>query len=171
MGKVEPHAADLEDRAMKMEKDGIGSDARTGHVKVIRNMAASMRAEAAMGRMPSSYSGMGMMAAADAAHMSTTVAPKIEDDPAFKALKDKLASTETQVADMKAAAARKGGAEPERKTLSPAITSLLARADLALPDGDGKMSASAVDTALTKAGLTVSQRIATKGELARAGKL
>ncbi len=168
MNKVEPHAAALEAQADKMEGDGVGTDARAGHVKVLRNMASSMRASAAMGRVPASYSD-GMYAAAEAVVIPATV--KVEEDPAFKKLEGELAAAGTKIADLQAEAAKKNG-EPERKTLSPAITALLAKADLTLPEGDAKMEASAVDVALAKVpGLTLSQRIATKSALSAAGRL
>ena len=169
MNKVEPHAAALEDRADKMEADGIGADAKNGHVKALRGMASSMRASAAMGRVPASYSD-GMYAAAGVVTTDKT-ALKIEDDPAFKKLKDDLAASATKISDLQAAAA-KTTPDPGRKTLPPAITAMLAKADLTVPEGDGKMEASSVDAALAKVpGITLSQRIATKSALSAAGRL
>src|SRR5437660_12066468 len=52
---VEPHAAKLEAIAGAMEKDGIGGDANNGHAVTLRRMAACMRADAAVGRMPNVY--------------------------------------------------------------------------------------------------------------------
>jgi len=83
---------------------------------------------------------------------------------------DELQALKTKVADLEAAAA-KGGKEPERKTVSPAITALLAKADLALPTGDAKLSVGAVDQALSKAGIEPSRRMHIKAELSRAGAL
>jgi hypothetical protein len=63
--------------------------------------------------------------------------------------------------DLKAQADRS-----RRKTLSPLVTSLLAKEGV---DGDAAVEAPIVEKAL--AGLTIEQRIAVKAELARAGVL
>ena len=53
---IEPHAARLEDAADRMSKDGIGNSlSPPGHVHILRHMAATMRADAAVGKMPSIY--------------------------------------------------------------------------------------------------------------------
>lgn len=163
MSKVEPHAAALDSQADKMEAEGVGTDARSGHVKVLRNMASSMRASAAMGRVPASYSD-GMYASAEqpAATDATT-------SPEVKALKDELAALGTKFADLQAAASKEGKA-PERKTLSPHITALLAKADITVPE-DGKLEAGKLDVALAASGLSTAQRLATKASLAQAGVL
>jgi hypothetical protein len=51
--QVEPHAAKLESCAAGMEAAGIGGDLTNGHAVVLRKMAASMRADAVQGRLPS----------------------------------------------------------------------------------------------------------------------
>ena len=49
---VEPHAKRLEDAADKMDSDGIGGHPTRGHAVVLRQMAGSMRADAAVGKLP-----------------------------------------------------------------------------------------------------------------------
>jgi hypothetical protein len=57
--KVEPHAAKLEACAAEMEAAGIGGDMTNGHAVILRRMAASMRADAVQGRLPSAVHAAG----------------------------------------------------------------------------------------------------------------
>jgi hypothetical protein len=57
--QVEPHAAKLESCAAGMEAAGIGGDMTNGHAVILRRMAASMRADAAQGRLPSTMHAAG----------------------------------------------------------------------------------------------------------------
>jgi hypothetical protein len=50
--KIEPHAARLEAAADRMAAEGIGGDTITGHVAVMRALAADLRASATLGRIP-----------------------------------------------------------------------------------------------------------------------
>jgi hypothetical protein len=52
---VEPHAAALEACAAAMAAAGVGTAPTRGHVDVLRRMANNMRAEAASGKVPSSW--------------------------------------------------------------------------------------------------------------------
>jgi len=52
---VEPHAAALDACRAAMEAAGIGTHPSMGHVHVLRRMADSMRAEAEMGKLPSTW--------------------------------------------------------------------------------------------------------------------
>lgn len=103
--------------------------------------------------------------------MQAAATTKVDETAKAKEEADatKLADLETQVKDLRAAA-EKASKEPERKTLSPQITQLLARADLTVPD-DGKLTVGAVDAALAKAGLDPAKRIQIKSELKHAGAL
>lgn len=76
-----------------------------------------------------------------------------------------LEALKKQVAELTAAA------EPARKTLSPAITALLAKADLTVPGGDDKLALATVDAALSKVSLDPQKRMEVKAALSRAGKL
>jgi hypothetical protein len=80
-----------------------------------------------------------------------------EDGP----LREKLATAEKSNHDLKAQAA-----QARRKTLSPVVTTLLAKEGV---DGDALIEAPVVEKALS--GLSIEQRIAVKAELARAGIL
>ena len=88
----------------------------------------------------------------------------------LKSAQDKLASSETKLADAEKKVLQTAQ-DPGRKTITPAIQSLLAKSGLAAPEGDGKLEISKVDEALNKAGLTMSQRIQAKTALTRADLL
>jgi hypothetical protein len=76
-------------------------------------------------------------------------------------LQSKLASAEKANTDLKAQAA-----QTRRKTLSPMVTTLLAKEGV---EGDALIEAPVLEKALS--GLSIEQRIAVKAELARAGVL
>jgi hypothetical protein len=74
-GQVEPHAKRLEDAAEQMSKAGIGNHITGGHVTHLRRMAACMRADAAVGKMPDIYYGTDRMyAAAEPARFDASTA-------------------------------------------------------------------------------------------------
>ena len=108
------------------------------------------------------------LAAAQADAMKKAVEAAVE--AATKPLIDKLQAAETVAKDA-AEKLRLEASAPARKTVSPAITALMARADLALPEGDAKLNVGAVDAAMKKSNLNLEQRIQLKSELAAAGKL
>ena len=169
MAKVEPHATALENIADAMEKDGIGGHARMGHVKACRAMADHLRAAAATGKLADSWPGYdGFHAAAE---QKTEVKTEVTESPEVKALKEQVASLTTTVKDMQAAAVRK--AEPaERKTLTPQITSLLARSGITLPTGnDAKLSVADLDKAFASSTLEPVKRMELKNALSKAGLL
>jgi hypothetical protein len=63
--QVEPHARTLESAANAMEAAGIGAHLTDGHAVHLRRMAACMRADAAVGKLPSIYHGQLHAAAAE----------------------------------------------------------------------------------------------------------
>ena len=164
MAKVEKHAAALERVAEEMEKDGIGGHASRGHVKACHAMADHIRASAAVGKIASEWSGFdGFHAEAD----------KQDDgkDKEIKDLKDTVASLNTKITDLQASATRTTK-EPERKTLSPHISALLAKGGIAIPaDGAARMSVSEVDKALSATTLSSVQRMEIKNGLEKSGIL
>ncbi|MDR3473349.1 MAG: hypothetical protein P4M09_16945 [Devosia sp.] len=167
MDLVEPHAKALEACAGGMAAAGIGGHPTQGHVAILNRMAGNMRAAAANGELPSSYrDSSSYYAAAETPDVAKAVTAAVE--AAVKPLNEKIAGMGTQITDLKAAAAKTVEA-PARKTLPPAITSLLAKAGIAAPDGDAKLDVAAVDKALKDANLSVEQRMQTKTSLARAG--
>lgn len=198
MSKVEPLAGKLENCAASMEAAGVGLEPSNGHVFHLRKMASHMRAEAAMGRMPSSYSGSGSYYASADGHQQLQqgqpmqgIAPKIEDSDAFRSLKasmeeasskistldselkaarDVNSGLETKIKDLQAGAHR-DSPEPERKTLTPQITRLLAKEGI----GDDQIKEGLKLTqpqiaAMTK-DMPMSERMRFKGNLAAAGLL
>jgi len=177
MAKIEPHAAALESCAAAMEKDGIGGHHRTGHVKALRAMADHLRASAAMGKIADSWPGYeGFHASSEtqtagnnAANGGNAADPAKEKE--LSELKDKVSALTTQVADLKAKAAS-NTQDPGRKTVSPQMNALLARAGITLPQDGGKLSQVAVNKALEACnGLDPRTRMEIKGQLRNAGLL
>jgi hypothetical protein len=169
MAKVEPHAAMLESCAAAMEKDGIGGHSRMGHVKACRAMADHLRAAAATGKLADSWPGF------DGFYAAAEVKPEVKTDTAdnseVKVLKDQVASLTTKITDMQAASARNSTA-PERKTLTPQITALLARAGVTLPGGDNaKLAVADLDKAFASSNLEPVKRMEVKNALSKAGLL
>lgn len=165
--KVSKHADALKDCADGMEAAGIGGHPTRGHVHILRHMADSMMAEAHQGKMPSEYHPPNMYASGDTRTVSIDAAAQKEID----SLKDGLESIKTVLKDIQAKASL-GGA-PERKTLPPRITALLAKGQVTLPDADGstKLSVSQLDAALKGTSLSPQDRMEIKIGLGRAGIL
>lgn len=187
VSKVEPHAANLENLADKFESAGIGCASGSGHVHHMRRMAASMRAAAHLGTIPSSYHDSGSYyAAADPRqqHQQQQDPPAkvaVEDtaeyktlkaahDAALQASKDAAASVETKIADLKATLTGMRPS-PERKTLSPEIVSLMARIGLTAPEegsGGGRIELAKVDSALATVA-DIGERMRIKTALTKQG--
>jgi hypothetical protein len=167
MAKVEPHAAALESCAAAMEKDGIGGHPRMGHVRACQAMADHLRASAAMGKVADAWPGF------DGFHAAAEPAKPLVDEAKEKeiaALKDQVASMNTKLDDMKASAI-KNATPPERKTITPAFTQLLARSGLSLPDGDKKLTIGEVDKMLASSSLDPVQRMELKSALGTKGMI
>jgi hypothetical protein len=174
MAKVEPAAASLEKSAEAMEAAGVIEQAKT-----LRQMAASMRIDAAAGREPQPFQAQQVPQQI----VAPVVAPKFEESDAYKALQaqmvtmtnqlaaaaDKVAATETKMADLKAAADATKAA-PDRKTLPPMIANLVAKAGIEMPgEGDGPMAIGKLNQVLASSGLSTDQRMTLKTGLAKAG--
>lgn len=93
-----------------------------------------------------------------------------EGSKQIKELQDKLAAQDTQIKDLQAAAT-KNASEPERKTLTPQVTALLARSGVTLPGDNGKLSVADVDKAFVNASLEPVKRMELKNALSKAGLL
>jgi hypothetical protein len=155
VARVEPLALQLEASATTLEAAGVNAT----H---LREQAATMRQEAAAGRMPVAIAASAVKptkaddtAAVIAAAVETATAP-------FKA---EVAALGTKLADAIAAAAKKVD-PPTRKTLTPQITALLAKASIAMPEGEGKIPLDKLDAAMKD--LPVSQRLSVKAGLRQA---
>jgi uncharacterized protein YlxW (UPF0749 family) len=174
MAKVEPHATALESCAAAMEKDGVGGHARLGHVRACRAMADHLRAAASMGKIADMWPGFdGFHASSETQTGANNSAPAA--DPAkekeISELKDKVSSLTTQIKDLQAKSAN-NSQDPGRKTLSPQINALLARAGLSAPQGDAKLNIGAVDKALDGCpSMDLRARMEFKGQLRNAGLL
>lgn len=166
--KVEPHAVALEGCANAMEAAGIGTDSNNGHAVMLRKMADNMRAEAAQGRVPSSWS---MYAAAEklAANATVTVDVAAEVAKLIAPISASIAAMTTAIADVKASA-RTASQAPERKSMSASSLSLLARAGLQAPTAEGeKIPLDKLDAALKEH--SIEQRLELKTSLRQAGLL
>ena len=109
------------------------------------------------------------MRSEDQGAAAAAAAPKVEDSEPFKKLKTDFEGAQQQIKDLKAAAEAHKPA-PDRKTLSPLVTTVLAKAGIGLPEGDQKLSIGSVNAALDKvAGLSFGQRAEVKLSRQRAG--
>ncbi len=174
--QVQPHIAACNAAADKMEAAGIGAHPTKGHAVALRHIGAHLAAEAVSGRLPHIYRDhdyltpdarveagnreAAIKAAADAA------GAKIE--PQLKAVTDQLAGLATQLADLKAAAAKAAPA-PDRKTLSPEVTSLISKLGLNAKAEEGKLTIAEVDKTLAAAGITGTAAITAKLKIRSAG--
>lgn len=73
LDKVAKHADALDKIAGDMQADGIGLHATRGHAMMLKSMASAMRADAANGKVPHEYSGIGYYASADVAPLPSLV--------------------------------------------------------------------------------------------------
>jgi hypothetical protein len=132
-------------------------------------MADAIEAEAMMGSMPHiyrdhDYNG-GMYAGADASAQTKTV----NDAAEVAELKAKVADLTTKL-ESGIAASRDASPEPQRKTVPPQISRLLAKAGIEA-DSSGALDVAKVDRALSQSGLSIQERLRTKAALGQAGML
>ena len=160
--RVGPFAARLMELASEMERGGVGADPARGHAGYLRRLADSLASDAAAGRVPSVYS---LSEAAPAARSGEA------GEDRLMRLEASVANLATLLKDLKAQGSTGGHAAPERRTIPPAVGALLAKANIALPAGDGKLSVHQVDEALGKTNFTVNQKLQVKNVLAHAGML
>jgi hypothetical protein len=158
-GKVRPHADALRACSAAMQAAGIGGHPTAGHVVRLNKMADHMEAAAAMGQIPHVYRDHDFLVDAGA---DTSGRQTAENEvPAWaKTLQEGLAAMGTKVEDLKGKAFS-AAAQPERKTLSPDLTRLLAKNGISaageeapkvtVAQFDGFLDAAGVDrqTALT----------------------
>lgn len=144
---IEPHAKALDVAAAALIAAGIGTDPTAGHAVLVGRIAADLRASAAAGRPAVAYTA-GLPVAAAAATVN----------PELKALQDSIAALITQVKDLKAGG-RSELPQPDRKTLPPGITAILARVGIEAGT-DGKYPAhEVISAALKKANIEPEKRI------------
>lgn len=105
-------------------------------------------------------------AAAQTNAINDAVAAAVE--AATKPLIDKLAAAETLAKDA-LEKARLEAAAPERKTLAPGVTKLLAKSSITLPEGDAKLTVADLDAKMKASNMNLDQRMTLKNELHRAG--
>lgn len=138
-----PHIDAINAAADSMEKDGLGTHSENGHVRHLRHIAAHMAAEAVSGRVPHVYRDHDFL---PAARVEASI-----DVTTNKVLADIVASVAdmgTKFADLKAQAFN-ASKEPERKTISPEIKSLMAKGNITDADvKGGKLSIDQVNAFL-----------------------
>lgn len=155
--KTADEAIAARDAEVKAEaKAKLAASAQGGDIKAAIKAALDEQAE------------IQKLAAKQTEDMKAAVAAAVE--AATKPLVDKLAAAETKAKDAEAKAKLEAAA-PERKTIAPMVTALLARASIGLPEGDKQLAVGQVDEALKKTGLNIQQRIMVKNELSRVGAL
>lgn len=186
---VEPHCSAMDACHAAMEAAGVGTHPKFGHVQVLRRMSDSMRAEAAIGKIPHIWRDHDYPY--EAARDNRASNPEEDDlkkdevekliaaavtqalEPLTKELKDtkdKLATAETTITDLKASK-RDNAPAPDRKTVPPMVTSLMARAGIGMPEEGKTLPIAEVDKLLASASIPLTQRIMVKNGLTRAGVL
>lgn len=165
--KVAPHAEKLRACAGSLQAAGIGVHASRGHVAILNRMADAIEAEAMLGSMPHIYRdhdyNAGMYAGAD------PVAKTAVENAEVAALKAKIDDLTTKL-ESGIAASRDASPEPQRKTVPPQISRLLAKAGIEA-DGSSALDIAKVDRALSQSGLSIQERLRTKAALGQAGML
>jgi hypothetical protein len=154
----------LLDAALKPVSDRLGKLEAAAAPAV----PAVVDVEAAVSKALEKQAEIQRLAAEQAAAMKKAVDDAVV--AATKPLIDKLEAAETKFKDLEAKAKLEAGA-PERKTVTPAVSAVLAKAGLTLPDGDAKLEVQAIDAALSKLNLPTDKRIQLKNELHRVGAL
>ncbi len=171
-GLVKPHADALRACAGNMSAAGIGMHAKAGHVAMLHGMADQMESEAALGRMPHVYQNYDFLGAS-ALGASADKAEKLEASALtveIKKVSETLASVQSQLVDAEKARFD-AAAQPERKTLDPAILKLLAKSGINPDATAGKMTPAEIDKLFAGSDMSVRDRIRIKGELQQAGKI
>ncbi|TXD58872.1 hypothetical protein FUT88_13425 [Ralstonia sp. TCR112] len=172
--QVKPHVDALNAAADSMEKAGVGTHATAGHVGVVRRVAAHMAAAAVSGNVPHIYRdhdylpGATVEAAADKAAAQKAISDAVA--AAVKPLQEALEASQTKLTDLQAKAFATAQ-EPERKTISPAIKTLLAKGGIAEAEvADGKkLTVEQVDKALEAAGVKGTKAIEAKLKMRHEG--
>ena len=166
--KVANHAKALKDTAAAMQAAGVGCHATRGHAAILNHMADEMMAEAHRGSIPSVYSGMSMYGSAETGADTETKKQLKELKDGLDAANSTNADLKTKIKDLEAKAS--SGSGPDRKTIPPRITSLMAKGNITLDAGE-KLSIAALDAALKSTSLSTNDRLELKVGLERAGLL
>lgn len=168
--KVKPHADALRGTAASMEAAGIGLHATRGHVNTLRHMAASMEADAAMGNVPHIYNDHDYLSRTFEAGAEKSKPVDTEVTKQIATLSASIADIGTKLTDLSAKAFT-NAKEPERKTISPEIKTLLAKAGLTDVAEAGTMTVEVVDKTLAAAGIKGRSAMEAKLKLQASGLL
>lgn len=172
-----PHVGACNAAADAMEAAGIGTHPTHGHAAMLRRVGASILHCATMGKLPHIYrehsylGGDGLEAAKDPAAEAALKAANEKAaslEAQVKSLTDTLSGINTQLADLKAAAAKKAE-EPARKTSATGLA-LLNKFGIKAEEGK-EVTVDTVDTTLAAAGVMGREAIAAKLKLRSAGAI
>jgi hypothetical protein len=156
---VKPAVDALRAGADAMDAAGVGGDAKRGHAVIARGMANDLEAAAAKGSRPQMYQTDDWLnASADDKKADEGM------DKKYKELEAAHDDLKTQIEDLKKTKFMEAG-EPNRSTLPPQITALLASSNL-MPSGQGeKINIKSLDAAFDAAKMSTAQRISAKTAL------
>lgn len=168
--KVAKHADMLRECAAQMSAAGIGQHQTRGHAAVLNHMADEIMAEAHRGSIPSEYRAMSMYGSAETRTVVTAktaeeIAAEAKTKKELETLQASVASLTTTIKDLQAASA---AGSPERKTIPPRLSSLMAKGNMTLAAGE-KLSVAKIDTVLKGTSLNPQERMELKIGLERAG--
>lgn len=172
VAKVKPLSDSLRASAVALEAAGVGTHATLGHVAMLRNMAATMDAEAATGTVPAVYRDPDQVARAlEASKAAAAPAADPATAEALKTVSTALTALQTQVTDLSAKAFKEAPG-PGRKTASPEVVALLAKCGIKEGEEPGdKLAVHNVDKTLEAAGITGQRAMEAKVKLMASGLL
>jgi hypothetical protein len=153
---IKPHAEAMRQCAAGMAASGMGMHPKTGHVAVLHHMADNMEADAVLGKMPHIYRDHDFLMASREEDTKASA----ESSKEMTELKASLDAANSAIADLKKASFH-AASNPERKTLSPSILSLLNKVGIQA-SADSKMTVADVDKLLANANIKTSDKIAIK---------
>ncbi len=153
---IKPHAEAMRQCAAGMAAAGMGMHPKGGHVGMLHNMADQMEADAVLGKMPHIYRDHDFLMASREEDKKAHA----ESSKEMVELKANLDAANSAIADLKKASFH-AASNPERKTLSPSILSLLNKVGIQA-SADSKMTVADVDKLLANANIKTTDRIAIK---------
>jgi hypothetical protein len=169
IAKIHPHAEACRACAEAMRAEGIGLHAKRGHVAILHKIAASMEAEAAMGRIPFEVPSH-VFHDYDYLNANRAIEGDSETKKLIEGLKSEIANIGTKMADLQAAALRNAEG-PARKTITPEITALLTKTGLLAEAEKGELKVEDVDRTLEAAGIKGRVAIEAKLKMMEGGLL
>jgi len=172
---VKPHADRIRAAADSLEAAGMGAHEKRGHVRVLRNMADKMEADAMMGKLPHIYDDDTWMYAGREQNPGEQGQGEVKFSPEAQKVIDGLSAQVAELSDKVTAAGKaefNAAAQPERQTLPPHVTAILAKAGIDQNPKDGeKKTFHEVDQMLAAAGITGPRAMEAKLNMRAAGMI